>query len=51
MFKMHYIHSPCPNNPEPVLWDQEWPHIVNDKCPACGYEIEPSVIEDVDEEK
>ncbi len=30
-------------------WEQEWNCVVNDKCPKCHSEIQPSDVHDVDE--
>ena len=51
MFTNLYCHEKCLEQPG-VEWEDRWECMCNDKCPACGKEIEPyeSIDDDATED-
>ncbi len=47
MFTNLYCHEDCLEQPG-VEWEDRWECMCNDKCPACGKEIEPYESIDTD---
>lgn len=47
-FLNYYRHVDCPVQPG-IKWHDVWRCMCNDRCPACGAEIEPYESEDEDE--
>lgn len=45
----HYCHKDCPQQPD-IEWTDAWYCMCNDRCPACGAEIEPYDSEEQDDD-